>query len=283
VLLACALLATLAGAPGAFASTTDELRGEWDIELKCECILPFIDMNHVGGTALISSMNQETGEFLGTTDFYEYTGKFIEDSNVSENKLQLVLENESPVGTFLFVVTEGVVAGGGDEMSGPGAYYIESAYEAKGSFVAKKIRSWEQIEKEKFEREGREKGEKEGRERGEPVGRAKGEQEGREKAEQEVKSKAAQEAAERSTREAQAKTEQEAKEKAEKEAADKALGEAREKGEKEGREKIELEAKQKAKEAKQKVKQDAKGRRHRHGHHTRRRRSRRARTPMASR
>lgn len=268
MLLACALLLTLAGAPGAFASTTDELRGEWEFELKCECVFPDAGTESLKGTALISKMNKATGEFAGTTDFFGYPGEFVEElvakekPHVTENKLVYTLQITSPAGTFYLVVTEGTVTGGGTGMSGPGVYDPRSAYEEKGSFTATKIRSWAEIEqeekerkeraeKEKFEREGREKGEKAGREKGEQEGRAKGEQEGREKAEQAVRLQAEQEAAERSSKEAQAKTEREAKEKTEKEAAEKAETQAREKAEREAREKVEKEAKQKSeKEAK---------------------------------
>ncbi len=279
MLLACALLASLAAtAPGAFASTTDELRGEWKFELTCQCAFPVIDTDLLEGNALISSMNLETGEFAGTTNFYGYTGEFIENIEAEmphvteDNKLVYDLQNEGPGGDFYFVVTEGVVADGGNEISGPGVYNPASPYEEQGSFRAKKIRSWAEIEKEqkekkereekeKFEREGREKGEKEGREKGEKEGLANGEREGREKAEQEVKLKAAQEATERSAKEAQEKAEREAKEKAEKEAAEKAATQGREKAEGEAREKVEKEAKEHAaREAKQKAEKEAKER-----------------------
>jgi len=268
-LLTCALLTSLlATAPGVFASTTNELRGEWQFELKCECTFPVIDSSQLQGTALISTMNLSTGEFTGTTDFYGDGGEFVENlttkekPHVSGNEVDYVLVNQGPSGEFFFVVYGGTVAKGGDEMYGAGVYNVGTPYEEKGSFFAKKTRSWAEVEKEKeerrikaekekFEREGREKGEREGREKGELEGRAKGELEGKEKAEQELKLKAAQEATERAAKEAQAKTEREAKEKTEKEAAEKAETQAREKVEKEAREKVEKEAKQKAeKEAK---------------------------------
>ncbi len=277
MLLTCALLAALAMASGASASTTNELRGEWSIELKCQCQFPLIGGETLKGTALISTMDLETGVFSGTTDIMAEAGEFVENlmtkekPHVTENKVEYIIRSQSPGGEFYFVVPEGTVAGGGNEMSGPGIYNPGSPFEEQGSFVAKKTRSWALIEKEeeekrlraekeKFEKEGREKGEKEGREKGEQEGRAKGELEGlgkgelegKEKAEQEVKLKAAQEATERAAKEAQAKTEREAKEKAEKEAAEKAVTQGREKAEKEAREKIEKEAKQKAeKEAKE--------------------------------
>lgn len=271
VLLTCALLASLAMASGASASTTNELRGEWSIELKCECTFPVIGTSQLQGTALISTMDLTTGVFSGTTDFYGDTGEFVENlitkekPHVTGNELEYIIRNQGPSGEFYFVVPDGTVADGGNAMSGPGIYNPGSPYEEQGSFVATKTRSWAQIEKEekekkekaekeKFEREGREKGEKEGREKGEQEGRAKGELEGKEKAEQEVKLKAAQEATERAAKEAQAKTEREAKEKTEKEAAEKAETQGREKAEKEAREKIEKEAKLKAeKEAKERL------------------------------
>ncbi len=262
-------------ASGASASTTNELRGEWSIELKCECTFPVIGTSQLQGTALISAMDLTTGVFSGTTSFYGDTGEFVENlitkekPHVTENKLEYIIRNQSPGGEFYFVVPEGTVTDGGNAMSGPGIYNPGSPYEEQGSFVATKTRSWAQIEKEekekkekaekeKFEREGREKGEKEGREKGEQEGRVKGELEGKEKAEGEVKLKVAQEATERAAKEAQAKTEREAKEKTEKEAAEKAATQGREKAEKEAREKIEKEAKQK--EAKQKAEKEAKER-----------------------
>jgi hypothetical protein len=287
VLLTCALFAMIATiAPGAFASTTDELRGEWKFELECQCELPYADSNTLTGTALISTMNQATGEFSGSTEFDGYPGEFVENltskekPHVTGNKVVYVLVNATPGGDFFFVVNEGTVAGGGDEMSGAGIFNADTPYEEQGSFTAKKIRSWAEIEKElkekkereekekleregreKGEKEGREKGEKEGREKGEQEGRSKGEQEGREKAEQEVKLKAEQEATQRAAAEAQAKSEREAKEKTEKEATEKAETQGREKAEREAREKIEREAAERsAKEAKQKAEKEAKER-----------------------
>ncbi len=276
--LACILLLAIAGAPSTFASTTDELRGEWSIELTCGCTFPFIGGSTLEGTSVISKMNQETGEFSGATSIEGYPGEFTENLTTKEkphvtgNQVVFVLVNGSPGGDFYIVVNDGTVTGGGSEMSGSGIFDADTKDEEPGSFVAKKIRSWAQIEKEEkekqekaekeqFEREGREKGEKEGREKGEQEGRAKGEQEGKAKAEQEVKLKAEQEATERSTKEAQAKAEREAKEKAEKEAAEKADTQVREKIEKEVREKIEKEAKElAAKEAKRKAETQAKER-----------------------
>jgi hypothetical protein len=270
VLLMCALLASLATAPGAFASTTNELRGEWSFELKCECKFPTINTEKLEGSALISSMDLETGVFSGTTDFATEPGEFVENllthekPHVTENKIEYIIRNQSPGGEFYFVVPEGTVSDNGNEMSGPGIYNPGSQYEEQGSFYAKKIRTWAEVEKEqkeKLEREAREKGEREGRSKGEQEGRAKGEQEGREKAEQEVKLKAAQEATERSATEAQAKAEREAREKTEKEAAEKAETKAREKAEQEAREKITKEAGQKTeKEAKGKAEREAKER-----------------------
>jgi hypothetical protein len=279
VSLVCVLLVALAVAPGAFASTTDELRGEWKLELKCDCTFPVADTNTLVGTALISQMDLASGAFFGTTilpsPLSDYRGEI--KGTVTENKLELYFGSESPVGDFDFIVgpevmTEGIVESGGDRISGPGEYAPGTEVAEKGSIVAEKIRSWAQIEKEEeeerikaekeqFEREGREKGQKEGREKGEREGREKGEQEGRETAEQEVKLKAEQEAVERSAKEAQAKAEREAKEKVEKEAAEKAETQAREKIEREVREKIEKEAKElAAKEAKQKAEKQAKER-----------------------
>jgi hypothetical protein len=279
VSLVCVLLIALAAAPGAFASTTDELRGEWKLELKCDCTFPVADSNTLVGTALISQMDLTSGAFFGTTilpsPLDDYRGEI--KGTVTENKLELYFGSESPVGDFDFimgpeVMTEGLVESGGDRISGPGEYAPGTEVAEKGSIVAEKIRSWAQIEKEEeeekikaekeqFEREGREKGQKEGREKGEREGREKGENEGREKAEQEVKLKAEQEAVERSAKEAQAKAEREAKEKLEKEAAEKAEAQAREKIEREVREKIEKEAKElAAKEAKQKAEKQAKER-----------------------
>ncbi|HEV3321793.1 MAG TPA: hypothetical protein VG147_06310 [Solirubrobacteraceae bacterium] len=277
VSLACVLLVALAGAPGAFASTTDELRGEWKFELNCGCTFP-TGSNTLEITALISKMDQETGEFSGTTSFDGYPGEFTENltskekPHVTGNKAAFVLESETPDGVFFMVVNEGNVLDGGSEMFGAGIYDAGTPYEEQGTFVAKQIRSWAEIEKEekekkekaekeRIEREGREKGEREGRAKGEQEGLAKGEQEGKAKAEQEVKLKAEQEATERTAKEAQAKTEREAREKTEKEAAEKAEAQTREKIEKEVREKLEKEAKElAAKEAKQKAEKQAKER-----------------------
>jgi hypothetical protein len=223
-------------------------------------------------------MNLETGEFSGTTSFFGFPGEFVENLTTKEkphvagNKAVFVLLNGSPDGDVYIVVNEGTVTEGGSAMSGDGIFEAGTPYEAPATFVANKIRSWAEIEKEEkekkekaekeqFEREGREKGEKEGREKGEQEGRAKGEQEGKAKAEQEVKLKAEQEATERTAKEAQAKAEREAKEKAEKEAAEKTETQAREKIEKEVREKLEKEAKElAAKEAKLKAEKQAKER-----------------------
>ena len=72
--LGCVLLVALAGAPGAFASTTDELRGEWKFVFTCGCELPLIGGHTLEGTSVISKMNLETGEFSGTTSFFGYSG-----------------------------------------------------------------------------------------------------------------------------------------------------------------------------------------------------------------
>jgi hypothetical protein len=272
-LLACALLAGSGSA--ASASTTNELRGEWAFVLKCEkCTFPDANSNTLQGVDVISQMDLSSGAFAGVTDIPTPIGDFRGEikGTATGNELSLVVGSESPVGPFDFVMTLGTIESAGNEMSGPGEFDPGTEYAEKGTFSAKKIRTYaeveqeekekkEKAEKEKFEKEGREKGEKEGLEKGEREGREKGEKEGKAKAEQEVKLKAEQEAKERLAREAKEKAEREAKEKAEKEAKEKAEREAKEKAEKEAKEKAAKEAKEKA--AKEKAEKEARERRRR--------------------
>jgi hypothetical protein len=258
-LLACTLL--VGSSASANASTTEELRGEWSYEVTCSCEFPVFGGHSLSGTMIISSMSLSSGVFSGSGQLEGEVPASV-SGTATGSALSLVYLT-GPAGEESLTTT-GTVEAGGTEIKTAGTWNNPGA--PTGTFVAKKTRSWAEVEKEmiekeareKGEREGKLKGEKEGKEAGERTGKAEGEKTGKEvgektgkeagektgkeKAEQEVKLKTEQEATERQAKEAQAKSEKEAKEKTEREAAEKADTQAREKVEREAREKVAKEA-----------------------------------------
>lgn len=232
-LLACVLLAGLGGV--ASASTTNDLRGEWSYVVKCSCTFPPpIGGSTLPGTVIISQMDLATGAFMATSTLDGFIPSPL-SGTVTENQISLVLEVPSPEGSNSLEAT-GTVEGGGSEITSSGAWTDPPS--PASTFTAKRIRTYQQIEKEEEEKkkeiEAREAKEAKEAQEAKEAKEAKEAQEAKEKEQQ---SKEAQERAAKEKVAQEAKAAQAGKEKAEAEAkaaqAAQAAREAREREERE--------------------------------------------------
>jgi hypothetical protein len=201
-LLAYALLAG-SGAV-ANASTTLEVRGEFEYKITCSCTFPGAGVDELPGVAVIDELNSASGVFGGVSDLVKVFSGKITGTIEGSKLLNMILTTQTTIGEQTLTLTSGEVEDEGGEITGSG-YYGPSNSGLTGTFIAKRIRSYEEVLKEeesklkakkealeKTEKEALEKAEKEARElAAAKEGQAKAEKEAQEKATKEAKEKEA--------------------------------------------------------------------------------------------
>ncbi len=166
-------LLTLAGlASAASASTTDELRGEWELTFTCpECEFVIGEPHMLHGVSLIDTMEASSGDFSGSVVLENERGlpATITGSLSGSQVSSLVVEVMLPTGPpYDFTMTSGSVNGAENEISGSGTFTATgSGGPPAGTFTAKKLRSYKEVEEEekRIKKEAEERAKKEAEER----------------------------------------------------------------------------------------------------------------------
>ncbi len=232
-LLACVLLAG-AGA-SANASTTYEVRGEWTYVVTCTCEFVGVGGHSLPGKVTISKMSLASGEFSGEGILDGIVPGTI-SGTVTGSDVSAVLNLPAPTGGAYTLTTTGSVeeSGSGEmSMSTAGSWVTPNGETPTGTFIAKRIRTYKEIEEE--EAALKKKAEEEAKKRAKEAEEAKKTKEAEEakrakEAEEAKKTKEAEEAKEKEEQ-AKAALEQEQKQRAENEAKAAQVGKEKAEGE----------------------------------------------------